>query len=68
VGGEMTVGDIEDLPPGAKVFTAADVLVVHCVLRAVEEEEAVAAEGAVAEPEVIGKGKEEEEGEVEEKE
>jgi len=72
VGGELTVSDIEDLPPGANVLTDADELVVHCVMRAVEEEVEAAAEAAavaaVAEPEVIGKAKEEEEGEAEKKE
>jgi large subunit ribosomal protein L25 len=66
VGGELKVSDIVDLPTGAKVLTNADEMVVHCVMRAVEEEEAAAVEGAAAEPEVIGKGKEEEEGEAEE--
>jgi large subunit ribosomal protein L25 len=66
VGGELTLSDLEDLPAGAKILMDAEELVVHCVMRAVEEEEA-AAEGATVEPEVIGKGKEEEE-EGEEKE
>ena len=46
------------MPAGAKVSVESDVTVVHCVMRGVEaEEEAEAAEGA--EPEVIGKAKEE---------
>jgi large subunit ribosomal protein L25 len=69
IGGELMVRDIIDVPPGAKLLADEDELIVHCVMRAAEEEEEIAAEGAVAEPEVIGKGKEEEEeGEGEEKE
>jgi large subunit ribosomal protein L25 len=66
VGGELLVKDLTDLPAGAKVLADPDEVVVHCVTRAVEEEE-VAEEAATAEPEVIGKAKEEE-GEGEEKE
>ena len=40
-----------------------DEIVVHCLLPATEEEEAAAEEGTGAEPEVIAKGKEKEEGE-----
>jgi large subunit ribosomal protein L25 len=66
VGQELFIKDIEDLPAGAKVFEEDDTMVVHCVLKAVEEEEeAVAAEATGVEPEVIAKGKEEEEGEEE---
>ncbi len=62
----LTVADIEDLPPGATVLAEPDDQIVHCVLRGVaEEEEAEAGEGA--EPEIIGKGKEDDEGEGEEK-
>jgi large subunit ribosomal protein L25 len=69
IGDHLTVKDIIDLPPGAKVLSDEDELVVHCVMPAAEEEEMAAEEGATAEPEVIGKGKEEEEGEeAEEKE
>jgi large subunit ribosomal protein L25 len=69
IGDHLTVKDIIDLPPGAKVLSDEDELVVHCVMPAAEEEEEIAEEGATAEPEVIGKGKEEEEeGEAEEKE
>lgn len=58
IGGELSVKDIEDLPPGATVNVDADEIIVHCILPAAEEEEVE--EGAVAEPEVIGKGKDEE--------
>jgi len=67
VDGELTVADIEDLPPGAKILDDLDMMVVHCVQPVAEEEEEAAAEAGAAEPEVIGKGKEEEE-EGEEKE
>ncbi len=63
VGDTLTVGDIEDMPAGAEVSVESDVPVVHCVMRGVEaEEEGEAGEGA--EPEIIGKAKEdgEEEG------
>jgi large subunit ribosomal protein L25 len=69
IDGHLTIKDIVDLPPGAKVLLDEDEMVVHCVKPAVEEEEEAAAEeGAAAEPEVIGKGKEDEEEEAEEKE
>jgi large subunit ribosomal protein L25 len=69
IDGHLTIKDIVDLPPGAKVLVDEDEMVVHCVKPAVEEEEEAAAEeGAAAEPEVIGKGKEDEEEEAEEKE
>jgi large subunit ribosomal protein L25 len=66
IGDQLTAHDIEDLPAGARILDDLDTMIVHCVQPAAEEEEAVAEE-AVAEPEVIGKGKEEEE-EGEEKE
>ena len=69
LGGELFIKDISDLPAGATVLVDADELVVHCQTPVAEEEEA--AEGEVAEPEVIAKGKEKEEGaegEAEEKE
>jgi large subunit ribosomal protein L25 len=68
VGGELLIKDIIDLPAGATVSVDPDEVVVHCELP-VAEEEAAAEEGAgAAEPEVISKGKdEEEEGEAEEK-
>jgi large subunit ribosomal protein L25 len=68
VGGELKVRDIVDLPAGAKLLADEDLMIVHCLMPVVEEEEEAAVEGAAAEPEVIGKGKEEEEGEAEEKE
>ncbi|MEX2308079.1 MAG: 50S ribosomal protein L25 [Pirellulales bacterium] len=69
IDGHLTAKDIEDLPQGAKILSDEDAAIVHCIMPAVEEEEAAPAEEAVAgEPEVIGKGKEEEEEEGEEKE
>jgi large subunit ribosomal protein L25 len=68
IGDHLTVKDITDLPPGATVNLDEDEMIVHCVMPAAEEEEAAAEEGATAEPEVIGKGKEDEEEEGEEKE
>ena len=66
VGQELTIKDIIDLPPGATVLAEEDTMVVHCVVKAVSEEEGEAAEGEGVEPEVIAKGKEEEgEGEEE---
>ena len=65
VGQELTIKDIEDLPAGAKVLEDEETMIVHCVVKAVAEEEEGAAEGEGAEPEVIAKGKEEEEGEGE---
>lgn len=59
VGGELKVRDIVDVPPGATVLADADLMIVHCIMPAVEEEEE-AVEGAAAEPEVIGKVKEDE--------
>jgi large subunit ribosomal protein L25 len=63
IDGHLTVKDIIDLPAGAKVLDDEDLMVVHCVMPAAEEEEAVAEEAGAAEPEVIAKGKAEEEGE-----
>lgn len=61
--GSMTVGQIFDLPQGAKFVTSEDEMVVHCVPPAGEPDEGdVAAEAG--EPEVVGK-KPEEEGEAE---
>lgn len=65
VGGQLTVSDIEDLPPGAEILDDVDMMIVHCIEPAAEEE--AAEEAGAAEPEVIGKVKEEEE-EGEEKE
>jgi large subunit ribosomal protein L25 len=67
IDGHLTAKDIEDLPEGAKILSDEDAVIVQCVPPAVEEEEAPAEEAAAGEPEVIGKGKEEEE-EGEEKE
>ena len=49
-------------------WTTIDMMIVHCVQPVAEEEEAAAEEAGAAEPEVIGKGKEDEEEEGEEKE
>ena len=67
VDGHLTAKDIFDLPPGATILSDEDAMIVHCVLPA-SEKEVEAAEGAAAEPEVIGKGKDDEEEEAEEKE
>jgi hypothetical protein len=54
------------LPPGATILSDEDEMIVHCVMPQTEEE-AEAAEEGTAEPEVISKGKaEEEEGEEKE--
>ncbi|HEX5470576.1 MAG TPA: 50S ribosomal protein L25 [Lacipirellulaceae bacterium] len=66
IDGHLTAKDIIDLPAGATILSDEDEMIVHCVKRA-EEEVAAGEEGAAAEPEVIGKAKEEEE-EGEEKE
>lgn len=64
IGGELFIRDIADLPAGATVLAEPDELVVHCKEPAAqEEEEAVAEAAGAAEPEVIAKGKEKEEGE-----
>jgi large subunit ribosomal protein L25 len=69
IGDHLSAKDIMDLPPGAKILVDEDELIVHCVMPVTEEEEAEAAEeGATAEPEVIKKGKDEEDEEGEEKE
>jgi large subunit ribosomal protein L25 len=62
IGGELCIRDISDLPAGATVNADADDVVVHCSLPVTEEEEGTE-EGTGAEPEVIAKGKEKEEGE-----
>ena len=67
IDGQLTVADIEDLPEGAKILDDLDTMVVHCVQPVAEEEVEAAEEAGAGEPEVIGKGKEEEE-EGEEKE
>ena len=69
IGDHLTAKDIIDLPAGAKILADEDEMIVHCVMPVTEEEEAKPAEeGAAAEPEVIGKGKDDEEEEGEEKE
>jgi large subunit ribosomal protein L25 len=67
IGGQLTARDIEDLPAGAEILDDLDIMIVHCVQPVAEEEAEAAEEAGAAEPEVIGKGKEEEE-EGEEKE
>jgi len=62
IGGELAIKDISDLPAGATVNADPDEIVVHCLLPTTEEE-AEAEEATGAEPEVIAKGKEKEEGE-----
>ena len=68
IGEHLTVKDIVDLPAGATVNLDDDEMIVHCIMPDTEEELAEAEEGATAEPEVIGKGKDDEEEEAEEKE
>jgi large subunit ribosomal protein L25 len=68
IGDHLTVKDIFDLPAGATIVSDEEELVVHCVAPMAEEEEAEAAEEGAAEPEVISKGKADEEEEAEEKE
>lgn len=69
IDGHKTVKDIYDLPAGAEMQCDDDLLVVHCVKPSAEEEEVAVEEAGAAEPEVIAKGKAEEEGEeAEEKE
>jgi len=63
IGGELFIRDISNLPAGATVLVDADEMVVHCKLPVTEEEEEAPAETTGAEPEVIAKGKEKEEGE-----
>jgi hypothetical protein len=68
IGDQLTIKDILDVPQGAKVLADEDDMIVHCVQPAVEEEEAPAEEAAAGEPEVIAKGKQEEEEGAEEQE
>jgi large subunit ribosomal protein L25 len=68
IGGQLTAADIEDLPQGARILDDLDMMIVHCIQPVAVEEEEVAEEAGAAEPEVIGKGKEEDEDEGEEKE
>jgi large subunit ribosomal protein L25 len=62
LGGEVLAKDVS-LPAGATMITEADVLILHCV-KPKGLAEAVPTEGAVAEPELIGRkpGEEGEEG------
>ena len=66
IDGYLTAKDIEDLPEGATILSDEEAVIVQCVPPVADEEEAAAEEAATAEPEVIGKGKEEEEGEEKE--
>ena len=59
LGDMITVGQVP-VPAGAKVFVEADEVVVQCVMPTEETDEAAAGEGAAAEPELIGRKKEEE--------
>jgi large subunit ribosomal protein L25 len=52
IGDAITAGEVT-LPAGAKLLSDPDDVVVHCVVH--REEEAEEGEGAVAEPEVIGR-------------
>ncbi len=71
LGKHLRVSDLT-VPPKVKVLTDPDLVIAHVVVPRAEEEvapvaaeaEAVAAEGAVAEPEVIKKGKTTAEGEA----
>ncbi|HEX4416102.1 MAG TPA: 50S ribosomal protein L25 [Lacipirellulaceae bacterium] len=67
IGDHLTAKDIVDLPAGATILGDEDEMIVHCVAP-VTEEEAEAGEEGAAEPEVISKGKADEEEEAEEKE
>jgi large subunit ribosomal protein L25 len=68
VGGSLLIKDIIDLPAGATVSIDPDEVVVHCELPTADEEAATEEAAGGAEPEVISKGKdEEEEGEAEDK-
>lgn len=67
IGDHLTAKDISDLPAGATILGDEDEMIVHCVAP-VAEEEAEAGEEGAAEPEVISKGKADEEEEAEEKE
>lgn len=62
IGGHLTLKDISDMPTGATFVGDEDEMVVHCV-KPSDDEEASGEEGEGAEPEVIGKGKDDEEGE-----
>jgi large subunit ribosomal protein L25 len=69
IGKQLRAGDLPLDPQKVKLLTDPTRVLAHVVILKKEEEpvaaEAVAAEAAPAEPEVIKKGKKEEEGEVE---
>lgn len=60
----LYAGDIEDLPAGAKILTDPELVLVECVIPQEIPEEELIPEGA--EPEIIGRKDEDEEGEGEE--
>ena len=68
IGDHLTAKDFIDLPAGATVLGDEDEMIVHCVPPVSEEEAEAAEEATGAEPEVISKGKADEEEEAEEKE
>lgn len=55
LGDSLTVGDIDDVPEGAKVLADASQACVHCVKPLAELEEAEADVASSSEPEVIGR-------------
>jgi large subunit ribosomal protein L25 len=61
IGDSLSASDIP-LPPGVKLVSDPDAMVVHCVQARAEEEEGAPA-AAVAEPEIIGRKAEEDEAE-----
>ncbi len=64
VGDSVTAGDLQ-LPPGAKLISDSEAVVVQCIEARLEEEEAgEAVVPGAAEPEVIGRTTEEEEAEA----
>jgi large subunit ribosomal protein L25 len=66
VGDSIAAGDLQ-LPPGAKLISGAEAVVVQCIEARLEDEDADAVAPGAAEPEVIGrKADEEEEAKAEE--
>lgn len=61
VGGHITAAELE-LPAGASLVTSPDQVLVQCAVPHVQEELTAGVPGEVAEPELIRKPKEEEEG------
>jgi large subunit ribosomal protein L25 len=59
IGDSITAGDLQ-LPPGVKLISDAEAVVVQCVEARPEEEEGAAAAPGAAEPELIGRKAEEE--------